>query len=94
MNDKRESTAASTRYGHGGPAQGSQDQGERKDRDWQSRQGGGQSRDRGSTSEPGRGPASNEGEGPPPGRNTQGELAGIGKASDESPARDDLEPNR
>ena len=75
-----------TRYGHSGPGGGSQDQGERKDDGWTSRQGGSQAR------EPGRrGDGERDGGGgtdrpssQPQGSNTQGELAGIGGASDET----------
>ena len=75
-----------TRYGHSGPGGGSQDQGERKDDGWTSRQGGSQARD------PGRkGDADSRGggtrdrpSGQPQGTNTQGDLAGIGEASDET----------
>jgi hypothetical protein len=78
----------STRYGHSNVSGGNQDQGERKDEGWESRQGGGQSR------EPGRSgagePRAGETAGhdrqslPPPGTNTQGELAGIREASEDT----------
>jgi hypothetical protein len=79
----------STRYGHSGVG-GSQDQGERKDEGWESRQGGDQSTGEGRTGEP---EVAEPGEPndviqlPPPGTNTQGELAGIGRAAEESARR-------
>ena len=76
-----------TRYGHGGPGGGDQDQPERKDEGWERRQGGPQSREPGRRGEPSP-PESNEQQGTPPrGTNTQGDLAGIGDASDRSAAR-------
>jgi hypothetical protein len=72
-----------TRYGHANVGGGNQDQGERKDEGWTSRQGGDQSRARGSEGDPA--PRDTPGRDrtsvPPPGTNTQGELAGIGAAS-------------
>lgn len=73
-----------TRYGHSGTGGGRQDQGERKDEGWESRQGGRQSHPRGTKGEPQ--PANPDNDDrrsqPPPGTNTQGNLAGIGDASD------------
>jgi len=73
-----------TRYGHTGVGGGRQDQRERKDEGWRSRQGGDQS------AAAGGGDASRRDEHdqpprhePPQGTNTQGELAGIGEASEE-----------
>ena len=82
---------SNTRYGHSSVGGGDQDQAERKDRDWTSRQGGDESADPGrrgdgsSPSEPGQGRRSS----PPQGTNTQGELAGIGEASDAAARRAD-----
>jgi hypothetical protein len=81
-----------TRYEHTGTGGGRQDQGERKDRDWESRQGGRQSHPDGSRGEPSQssGPGQDEERSlPPPGTNTQGELAGIGEASREVAAEID-----
>ena len=75
----------STRYGHSSTPGGTQDQGERKDEGWKSRQGGSQATHPGRTGEATT-PRKPESQ-PPPGTNTQGELAGIGDASDESSAR-------
>jgi len=82
---------SNTRYGHSGVGGGDQDQAERKDEGWERRQGGDQSRDPGSRGEPapdtdGREDGSWRSQ-PPPGTNTQGELAGIGEASERSAAR-------
>jgi hypothetical protein len=77
-----------TRYGHSNVGGGNQDQGERKDEGWESRQGGSQSRESGSDPVP-RDVAGQERQTtPPPGTNTQGELAGIGEASADT--RDEL----
>lgn len=73
-----------TRYGHSNVGGGNQDQAERKDEGWQSRQGGDESAPEGR-----RGDAQPQGDrpdrsptgAPPQGTNTQGELAGIGEAS-------------
>ena|SRR5829696_4038193 len=73
-----------TRYGHGHAGGGTQDQGERKDEGWQSRQGGSQARERGSVGEPrpSDGPRGDHRDEPPSqGTNTQGELAGVSEAS-------------
>src|SRR5687767_5462743 len=72
-----------TRYGHSSVGGGNQDQAERKDRDWTSRQGGDESADpgrRGEGSSPPEEPKDRR-PSPPQGTNTQGELAGIGDAS-------------
>ncbi|HET9851606.1 MAG TPA: hypothetical protein VFP56_03755 [Candidatus Limnocylindrales bacterium] len=76
----------STRYGHSNVSGGNQDQGERKDEGWESRQGGGQSREPGRSGEPqpGETPGEHRESLPPPGTNTQGELAGIREASAET----------
>ena len=76
-----------TRYGHGGPGGGDQDQPERKDDGWERRQGGDQSRKPGRRGEPSAPETDDAGGRPPRGTNTQGELAGIGEASDRSDAR-------
>jgi hypothetical protein len=74
-----------TRYGRSGPSAGTQDQGERKDQGWESRQGGRQSRAGdgdsvlGHDDTRGRRQRSR----PPLGTNTQG-LAGIAAASDDT----------
>jgi hypothetical protein len=84
---------SNTRYGHDGP-RGSQDKAERKDEGWQSRQGGSQSRPSGQQSEPTVAQPGEPGDViqlPPPGTNTQGELAGIGEAAEESARRLELE---
>jgi hypothetical protein len=81
-----------TRYGHSSVGGGNQDQAERKDRDWTSRQGGDQSAKpgrRGDDPSPGQ-PDDDQRTPPPQGTNTQGELAGIGAASARSDARADL----
>jgi hypothetical protein len=82
---------SNTRYGHSGVGGGDQDQAERKDEGWERRQGGDQSREPGSrgepaAEEPGRHDERGRGQ-PPPGTNTQGELAGIGEASERSAER-------
>lgn len=85
---------SSTRYGRGGPGGGDQDQGERKDQGWQRRQGGPQARNPGRRGEPAAEAATNDERGvPPPGTNTQGGLAGIGEASEESDASLGTEPD-
>jgi hypothetical protein len=80
-----------TRYGHSSVGGGSQDQAERKDSGWTSRQGGDESANPGR-----RGDGANPPEqgtdrrpSPPHGTNTQGELAGIGAASDAAARRAD-----
>jgi hypothetical protein len=83
-----------TRYGHSSVGGGDQDRAERKDDGWRSRQGGDQSREPGHRGEeradqPGQGDRASQ---PPPGTNTQGELAGIGEASERSAARIGSEP--
>jgi hypothetical protein len=81
---------SNTRYGHSSVGGGDQDQAERKDEGWERRQGGDQSRQPGSRGEPAvREPARDDDRGrrqPPAGTNTQGDLAGIGDASDRSAA--------
>jgi hypothetical protein len=86
---------SNTRYGHSSVGGGDQDQAERKDDGWRSRQGGDQSREPGQRGNPvGDGPGPDDrGSQPPPGTNTQGELAGIGPASDRSAARLGNEPD-
>lgn len=82
-----------TRYGHSSVGGGDQDQAERKDRDWTSRQGGDESAKpgrRGDDPNPAQ-PGDDRPTLPPQGTNTQGELAGIGEASARSSARDDLD---
>jgi hypothetical protein len=84
-----------TRYGHSGAGGGDQDQAERKDDGWRSRQGGDQAREPGQrgnavADEPGRDDRGSE---PPPGTNTQGELAGIGEGGERSAARLGNEPD-
>jgi hypothetical protein len=79
-----------TRYGHSNVGGGNQDQPERKDRDWTSRQGGDQSADLGRRGqdrprEPQ--PGADRRPSPPQGTNKQGELAGIGEASDAAAGR-------
>jgi hypothetical protein len=78
-----------TRYDHTNASGGSQDQGERKDEGWTSRQGGRQSRDPGrkGPARPSDAPGDESRTLPPPGTNTQGELAGIGEAAERSAAR-------
>jgi hypothetical protein len=82
---------SNTRYGHSSVGGGDQDQAERKDEGWERRQGGDESREPGSRGEPvaeaPRGSDDREGGLPPPGTNTQGELAGIGEASERSAER-------
>jgi hypothetical protein len=81
-----------TRYGHSNVSGGNQDQGERKDDGWESRQGGRQSRNPGTKGgpTPSETPGEQQTSQPPPGTNTQGELAGIGEASDAT--RKELDP--
>ena len=89
-----------TRYGHTGVGGGNQDQGERKDEGWTSRQGGHESRNPGSKGEPEEARAKRAGDSsrehplPPPGTNTQGELAGIGEASEHVADELDRESNQ
>ncbi len=75
-----------TRYGHTSVGGGDQDQAERKDEGWRSRQGGDQSREPGSrgeeTARDAKDDEHDEPGTPPAGTNTQGGLAGIGEASD------------
>jgi hypothetical protein len=82
---------SNTRYGHSSVGGGDQDQAERKDEGWERRQGGDQSREPGSRGEPAaRESGRDDDRGrrqPPPGTNTQGELAGIGEASERSADR-------
>jgi hypothetical protein len=81
-----------TRYGHSNVGGGNQDQAERKDSDWTSRQGGDESANpgrRGDDATPEQ-PGDDRRTTPAQGTNTQGELAGIGEASARSSARDDL----
>ena len=76
-----------TRYGHSNVGGGDQDQPERKDAGWERRQGGPESREPGSRGNREERAADDERRGdPPPGTNTQGELAGIGEASEQSAA--------
>ena len=80
-----------TRYGHSNVGGGNQDQAERKDNNWTSRQGGDQSSNPGRRGDAGKAESGDDQRTPPPqGTNTQGELAGIGEASARSAARDDL----
>jgi hypothetical protein len=77
---------ARARYGHSGSGGGHQDQPERKDDDWTSRQGGHQSRPHGRDPEPihpdtARAPTSRP-SASAIGTNTQGELRGIGEGAD------------
>ena len=84
-----------TRYGHSNVGGGNQDQGERKDEGWTSRQGGSESNRPGRKGEPEpRDVPGNERDSRPPrGTNTQGDLAGIREASDETLAERDPEPD-
>ena len=74
---------SNTRYGHSNVGGGDQDQPERKDEGWTSRQGGAQSNRPGRADEPkARDVPGDERESlPPDGTNTQGDLAGIADAS-------------
>ena len=76
----------SSRYGRSGAGGGSQDQGERKDEGWESRQGGRESNDPGRRGQP-EGERRRSDSLPPSGTNTQGELAGIGDAAADSARR-------
>jgi hypothetical protein len=83
-----------SRYDHTNTSGGSQDQGERKDDGWQSRQGGKQSREPGPKHDAEPHDAAgqrNQATLPPPGTNTQGELAGIREASRET--LEELDPS-
>lgn len=73
-----------TRYGHTNAGGGSQDQGERKDEGWESRQGGRESNQPGrqGSPQPADAPGSDRDSLPPTGTNTQGNLAGIDEASE------------
>ena len=84
-----------TRYGHSNVGGGNQDQGERKDEGWTSRQGGSESNRPGRKGEPEpRDVPGNERDSQPPrGTNTQGDLAGIREASDEALAERDPGPD-
>jgi hypothetical protein len=77
---------SNTRYGRDIPGGGNQDQGERKDEGWESRQGGRESNEPGrrGSLQPADTPGSDRESLPPPGTNTQGHLAGIGEASEET----------
>ncbi len=75
---------SNTRYGHSNVGGGNQDQGERTDEGWESRQGGSQSRASGKDPQPSDVPGQDRPSSPPQGTNTQGELAGIGEASAET----------
>lgn len=82
-----------TRYGHSNVGGGNQDQGERKDEGWESRQGGSQSRGSGHDPKPRDvAGADDRTSTPPPGTNTQGELAGIGAAGRETAGQRDRDP--
>ena len=89
MPKQQEPRGGHARYGQTGTGGGSQDQEERKDDGFRSRQGGDQSRREGRKGEPEE-PRGTPSSTPPAGTNTQGELAGIGEASRDSAAR--LEP--
>jgi hypothetical protein len=76
-----------TRYGHSGVGGGNQDQAERKDANWTSRQGGDESAKpgrRGDDHEPRQAEPGHDRPAPPQGTNTQGGLAGIGDASEQA----------
>lgn len=87
-----------TRYGHSSVGGGNQDKAERKDEGWTSRQGGDESSRPGRRGDPTpsqRAPGEERPTPPPQGTNTQGELAGIGEASEEVAQRlgmDDVVP--
>ena len=73
-----------TRYGHTSVGGGDQDQAERKDENWTSRQGGAQSNRPGRTEPQAPDtPGANRQSRPPAGTNTQGTMAGIADASRE-----------
>lgn len=78
-----------TRYGHSSVGGGSQDQAERKDSSWISRQGGDESANPGRRGDESseRVPRAEGSDSPPQGTNTQGGLAGIGEASEASARR-------
>ena len=78
-------TMSNTRYGHSNVGGGDQDQAERKDEGWTSRQGGAQSNRPGRADEPKPRdvPGDDRESLPPPGTNTQGEMVGIADASRE-----------
>lgn len=75
---------SNTRYGHSNVGGGNQDQGERKDDGWTSRQGGAESNrpGRNDEPEPRDRPGDDRDSRPPAGTNTQGDMAGIAEASD------------
>jgi hypothetical protein len=76
---------SNTRYGHSNAGGGDQDQAERKDEGWTSRQGGAQSNRPGRVDEPQArdAPGVERESRPPAGTNTQGDMAGIADASRE-----------
>jgi hypothetical protein len=73
----------STRYEHTNVGGGNQDEPERKDAGWESRQGGSESRRPGSTGDASARDRAGDDQRPAPsqGTNTQGDLAGIGEAA-------------
>jgi hypothetical protein len=79
----------STRYGHTNRSGGDQDQGERKDDGWESRQGGPQSREPGRREGRDQQASGSDRGGRPGGTNTQGDLKGIGEAADRVAAEED-----
>ena len=93
-NDAKHADQGGTRYSHGNTSGGSQDQGERKDEGWESRQGGRQSHDPGvrgaepATAADRAGGGADRG-GKSGGTNTQGDLKGIREASERVAAEED-----
>ena len=86
MPEKRDPRGGHARYGHTGAGGGHQDQAERKDAGWRSRQGGDQSQPSGRPGQPEEA-ARPSTPAPPQGTNTQGELPGIADASREAMER-------
>jgi hypothetical protein len=78
-----------TRYGHTNRSGGDQDQGERKDDGWKSRQGGRQSHEPGRRRGRDQQAAGRDRGGKPGGSNTQGDLKGISEAAQRVAAEED-----
>jgi hypothetical protein len=81
--NEHQDRAPRRRFRHTSASGGSQDQGERKDSTFESRQGGRQSQPHGQGDQDRAGGDAGR-PSPPQGTNTQGDLAGIGEAADAS----------
>jgi hypothetical protein len=89
MGNDTNSGGTHTRYRHTNRSGGSQDQGERKDEGWESRQGGSQSHDPGRRSDRDQQAGGPDRGGRPGGTNTQGDLKGIAEAAERVAAEED-----